>query len=79
MKSEMNTGKSLPLPLCRWWLKTRPCKLGTQLNAGQGLPPCIEFYVPAWAWPLELLHWAIFGRTSLNKGSSVSGPAAGTE
>lgn len=77
MKSEMKTGKSLPRPLCRWWLKSRPCKLGTQLNAWQGIPPCIEFYVPIWAWPFELLHWAIFGRPKLNTAVSRAEPAAG--
>gem|GEM_PF-5263448 len=50
--------------LCRWWLRTRSCRLGIQLN-NDGTPPCIEFYVPWWAWPLELLHIAVFGRAKL--------------
>jgi len=59
------TKKSLPLPLTKWWAKTRPCKKAVQLNVNEGIPACIEFYVPWWAWPLEMLHRAIFGRDDL--------------
>ncbi len=47
----------------RWWLKWRPCKRAVQINAGQGIPACIEFYVPWYAWPLEFIHRMIFGKT----------------
>ena len=50
--------------LCRWWMRTRPVRNAVQID-GQGLPPVRELYVPWWAWPLELLHRAIFGRAKL--------------
>ena len=31
----------------------------------EGMPPCIEFYVALWAWPFELIHRMVFGRTVL--------------
>lgn len=49
----------------RWWLSTRPCKNAVQLNVGEGIPACVEFYVPIWAWPLELLHRVVFGTVKL--------------
>lgn len=63
MKTEMTVGKCLPLPLCKWWKRARPSTRGIQLN--NGAPPCIELYVPWWAWPLELVHRAIFGNPKL--------------
>jgi hypothetical protein len=66
-------GRSLSMPLTRWWLKTRPCSRGEQLNH-DGTPPCIEFYVPWWAWPLELAHCAIFGRARLLPNAAVHQP-----
>ncbi len=54
-QSGFTKGNALPLPLCRWWLRTRPDRNGVQLNQ-DGTPPCVEFYVPIWAWPFELLH-----------------------
>ena len=42
-----------PLWRCRWWLATRPVHDADM--------PVVEFYVPWWAWPLELCHRAIFG------------------
>ena len=56
--------KSLPKPLTRWWLKTRPCKNAIQMGP-KDTPACIEFYVPLWAWPLELIHRLVFGRAVL--------------
>lgn len=44
-----------PLPMPHWWIRTRPDRRGIQLD-GQGLPPCVEFYVPWWAWPLDLVN-----------------------
>jgi len=62
----LGTSLSLPKYLCRWWLRTRPCKNAVQINAGQGIPASVEFYVPFWAWPFEILHRAIFGSTRFN-------------
>jgi hypothetical protein len=66
---EMKYGYAVgrPIILCRWWLKTRQCKLAHQI-AGQGLAPVQEFYVPFWAWPLELLHRLIFGSSKIITG-----------
>lgn len=50
----------------RWWVKTRPCKNCTQLEP-KNLPPAVEFYVPWYAWPLELLHRLFFGVAMLEK------------
>ena len=61
---EFTTGTCRPKPFTRWWLKSRPTTLGIQLN-DDGTPPCIEFYVPWWAWPLELLHMVVFGSTKI--------------
>ena len=64
-ESTFGTAKCRPLFLCRWWLKTRDIKNPIQLNPGEGIPPAVEFYVPWWAWPLELLHRLIFGHARL--------------
>ena len=47
--------------LCRWWCKVRPTTTGEQIN--KDIPHCLEFYVPVWAWPLEIIHRLIFGST----------------
>ena len=68
-KKECVLGTELSVPLTKWWLKVRPCKSAIQINANQGIPPCIEFYVPFWAWPFELLHrlyCLIFGKDKLS-------------
>ena len=60
------SGKSLPRPLCRWWMRLRPICKGFQIEScGEFLPP-IELYVPWWAWPFELVHRLIFGRAKLH-------------
>jgi hypothetical protein len=49
--------------LCRWWLRTRhvtPVYFGGQWSA------CQELYVPWWAWPFELAHRAVFGRSRIS-------------
>lgn len=56
-----------PLIMRRWWLKTRPATNAVQINSGEGIPACVEFYVPFWAWPFELLHIILFGSTRLQK------------
>jgi len=56
--------KALPTPLTRWWLKTRPCKNAVQIGP-EGISACIEFYVPWYAWPFELLHRLVFGKATL--------------
>lgn len=65
MKQEqMTTAVGRPLPLCRWWLRTRPLRNAVQIGPA-GIPAVVEFYVPFWAWPFELLHRLIFGRSTL--------------
>ena len=64
MEKEYVMCEALPKPLTRWWIKTRPCKNAVQIGP-KGMPACIEFYVPLWAWPFELLHRVVFGRTVL--------------
>jgi len=56
--------KQHPLPMLRWWLKTRPLTHSIQLGPPNILP-VMEFYVPFWAWPFELLHRLIFRRIRL--------------
>ena len=63
---EYKIGKSLPKPLCRWWLRLRPCKKAIHLGPTNTLP-CMEFYVPWWAWQFELLHRLIFGSSKISK------------
>jgi len=60
------SGETLPKSLTRWWLKTRECKNGIQLGP-EGMQACIEFYIPWWGWPFELLHRLIFGKTTLKE------------
>lgn len=50
--------------LSRWWLRTREVKNIPVPLTSLGYP--IEFYVPFWAWPLEILHRLIFGTTKIN-------------
>lgn len=64
---QIKVRRALPLPLCRWWLKTRPCSRGIQLGP-PNTPPAVEFYVPWWAWPLEWLHRLVFGAVVLCHG-----------
>lgn len=54
---EYKIGKSRHKLLCRWWLKTKTC-----CNSD-----IIEFYVPWYAWPIELFHRLIFGYHKLEK------------
>ena len=58
-------GTGLPVLLTRWWLKSRSYKFAKQTWPHM-LKPGIEFYVPLWAWPFELLHRLIFGKSSLS-------------
>jgi hypothetical protein len=55
--------QSQPKYLRRWWLRFRPCK--TQILASEYTGYALEFYVPWWAWPFELIHRMIFGRAKL--------------
>ena len=57
-------GKALPKLLARWWLKMRICKNAIQLGP-KGMPACVEFYVPWWGWPFEMIHRLIFGKAVL--------------
>jgi hypothetical protein len=58
---------SRPAILCRWWLKTRVCKSAIQINSDQGIPAVREFYIPIYAWPLELLYRLFFGKAILRE------------
>ena len=60
-----STATGRPELLTRWWLKTRTIKRAIQINKNEGISPCVEFYVPFWAWPLELLYSLIFGSSKL--------------
>lgn len=62
--------QSRPKYLRRWWLRTRPCK--KQILVSEYFDNPLEFYVPWWAWPFELMHRMIFGRAKLTpiKGNS---------
>ncbi len=82
---ELIVVKSLPRPLCRWWLRTRPTKDAIQLpngTYGSGntqvtvTGPVIEFYVPWWAWPMELLHRLVFGYKVIER-KGIEVPADG--
>ena len=58
-------GKSKHWLFCKWWMRIRPV-------VSQAIPcpsscRCVEFYVPWWAWPFELIHRAIFGKTKINR------------
>jgi hypothetical protein len=66
METKYSYCKSLPKPLTRWWVKTRPCKNAVQLGP-KGMPACVEFYVPWYAWPLELMHHAVFGKAVMEE------------
>jgi hypothetical protein len=61
MKFEYGMGRTRHPILCRWWLKTRPIRVPEYRSDDKVL----EFYVPWWAWPLELLHRIIFGSSRI--------------
>lgn len=68
MKTDYTVGKIRPLPLRRWWLRTRPVGFRAlqEYHAEDAVfDPVVEFYVPWWAWPLEFLYILIFGRDKL--------------
>ena len=47
----------------RWWLNTRGCPPVKYPDGTTGASA--EIYVPFWAWPLEALHRAVFGRPGI--------------
>ena len=63
-ESYISSGESRSKLLTRWWLGTRQCKNAVQIGP-EGMPACLEFYVPWWSWPFELLHRLIFGKANL--------------
>lgn len=63
MNTENVTGTSLPRPLTKWWLRAGPPPIAA--NYAHGEIPGAQIYVPWWAWPLELLHRAVFGKVTL--------------
>lgn len=67
IEQSINVRKTAAKPIQRrWWLRTRPVSNGIQLGL-QNVPAAIEFYVPWWGWPFEILHRCIFGYPKLNK------------
>lgn len=67
MSNDYVIGRSRHPWLCRWWVRTRPVKPDKFHRAmcrltSSGARAPVEFYVPWWGWPLELLHRAVFGR-----------------
>ena len=57
--------KGHPRWLTRWWLRTQPIQ--AEITPDGMVGASCEFHVPWWAWPLELAHWALFGRPRLGK------------
>lgn len=62
MKTEYTFGRSRHPALCRWWLSARKVPKHPIEPAGM---PCFKLVVPFWAWPLELLHRAVFGKAKI--------------
>ena len=62
MGQEMKLGRALPWYLRKWWMRTRNV---VSVQTPQGWTGCAEFYVPFWAWPLEMLHRLMFGNSKL--------------
>lgn len=58
-------GIARPWYFSRWWIKTRTIVPTIYDNGLIGAP--IEFYVPWYSWPLELLYRGIFGKVTLEK------------
>ena len=63
MSNDYATVEAKPLWARRWWISTRECSPVLYANGLVGA--CHEFYVPLWAWPLELIHKVIFGSTKI--------------
>ena len=62
MKTSYSTGTALHWIARKWWMRTRPCVASI---TSEGIGGASEFYCPLWAWPLDLMHAALFGRTTL--------------
>jgi len=56
--NEMKIGTPAPWYERKWWVRVREIE---SIWTPQGWTGCAEFYVPFWAWPLELGHRMIFG------------------
>ena len=50
--------------LTKFWLRCRPLP---EIKDGNSMYQGIsEFYVPWWAWPLEIFYNLVFGKVKLN-------------
>lgn len=52
--------KARPKLMQCWWIKSRPSGKFLYFD-GKENQLVIEFYIPWWGWPCELLHRLIFG------------------
>jgi hypothetical protein len=60
--TELKTGQANPWWKSRWWARVRSIPITKEAS---GFTAAAEFYVPWWAWPLELTYKALFGATKL--------------
>ena len=59
---DYSVSEGLPRCLTKWWMRCRSCQ-SVQID---GLwTACSEFYVPWWAWPLEIVHRLAFGKVKV--------------
>lgn len=49
----------------RFWLKVRRTDI-MRLDPFKLSPAIHEFYVPWYAWPLEIIHILVFGKTEIS-------------
>ena len=68
--------KARPWPARRWWVRfvpgeTIPLRFGLECRV-------MHAKVPAWAWPLELLHRFIFGRACISSHVDIDDSARRT-
>lgn len=63
--AEMKTCEAVPRWRSKWWMRMEV--LEQYYDAKGAEHGTLRFYVPWWAWPLELFHRAIFGYPKLEK------------
>ena len=66
--SQMKSCRGRHPLLCKWWMRVEPLKFEPSSRLQSGA----RFYVPWWAWPLELVHRAIFGRVKIGSSRQPS-------
>lgn len=54
----MGVFQGKPWYFCKWWMR---CSISKLENDQNGYIDAARFYVPIWAYPLELIHRMIFG------------------